>query len=334
MKSLFGNKDINMPMLYAGLGLLGAGYDRRVNPWQAAMQGYAAGNQQLQNQQLMGLRERQVGLEEKELERKQSQIDAGKQFLRMLTPQSESEWRAPSGQQPGGMLADPQQLIQAAAASGNSDYLKIAMGRAGLTAPEYHGSGWTDAEGNRWMLDVNRGPVRLPGKAALPQWVGEQIAEYEKDAGASNMRLRELGDLRAQFMNAKDLPSGWKGNLVEFAKAATGTEDAATLMRKKWNRVVTQQVLNSLPTGPASDRDIALARATMLGEQANPETIVGAISGMEKLERAGAAKSAFAARYMAENYGNNAGLEEAWQEYAKDKWEGWGFKPEREVTFE
>ena len=112
MKNLIG-KDINMPMLYAGLGLLGAGYDRRVNPWQAAMQGYAAGQQGDRFQAQQAMQERRLGLLERQDQRaeKASQREADAR-------EALQAWQA-SG-------ADPKELPGILASHGNVELLAKA----------------------------------------------------------------------------------------------------------------------------------------------------------------------------------------------------------------
>lgn len=71
----------------------------------------------------------------------------------------------------------------------------------------------------------------------------------------------------------------------EWLKGATGNQDALTEMRKEYIRLRQSQVKTMLPSGPASDKDVALAMQGFPPDTADAKTMSSFLRGMAKLQQ-------------------------------------------------
>jgi len=88
----------------------------------------------------------------------------------------------------------------------------------------------------------------------------------------------------------KAAAGGVTGGIVatgeEFIKSILGTEDEVTLLRKAADRLRVSRGVANLPTGPASDKDVALVMEGELKATANPKTVASYVRGIAKLAKA------------------------------------------------
>jgi hypothetical protein len=88
----------------------------------------------------------------------------------------------------------------------------------------------------------------------------------------------------------KAAAGGVTGGIVatgeEFIKSILGTEDEVTLLRKAADRLRVSRGVANLPTGPASDKDVALVMEGELSATANPKTVASYVRGIAKLAKA------------------------------------------------
>lgn len=124
-------------------------------------------------------------------------------------------------------------------------------------------------EGRRGQLS-GESEKRL-NAAASESVVANQLAD----------RMRELSSEIQTVLGQGGLPA--RGE--ELLKAALGTQDRETLIRREYLRLRNSAVINSLPPGPASDRDIRVFMEGFLDENANPQTLAAGLRGMEKVAR-------------------------------------------------
>jgi hypothetical protein len=81
------------------------------------------------------------------------------------------------------------------------------------------------------------------------------------------------------------MASGKYASAAEAVKKIWGSEDEVTRIRQEYMRLRNSQVLQSLPPGVASDKDIEVAMGVFPSETANPETISSFLRGMSKLNK-------------------------------------------------
>jgi hypothetical protein len=117
----------------------------------------------------------------------------------------------------------------------------------------------------------------------------------ESEAAAS--RLDSLAD---QFQ-ASTISGGKRGQLEEFFKEATGSEDFQTELRKQFVQLKNERVINNLPPGVASDRDIEIFMAGYPKDFSNKDYVASFMRGMAKTERAKADLNNFKAEWISQN---------------------------------
>lgn len=82
-----------------------------------------------------------------------------------------------------------------------------------------------------------------------------------------------------------ELSSGAPAQAAETIKRVWGSEDEVTRIRQEYTRLRNSQVLQSLPPGVASDKDIEIAMGAFPKETASPDAIASFLRGMAKLNR-------------------------------------------------
>lgn len=169
---------------------------------------------------------------------------------------------------------------------------------------EYYQSLPTD-EARAEYLRVKRGDQK-PSTAFEKRLFDSNDAAF---ASRSNVQKFEM----VANQMATVLPQGGlQGKWTEALKAATGNEDAVSLLRRDWSSLRASQVMKNLPPGAASDADVALAMSGFLPEFANAETVASFLRGLAKMETLKAEYHEFESEYLSQN-GTVVGMGEAWR---------------------
>lgn len=108
------------------------------------------------------------------------------------------------------------------------------------------------------------------------------IASTAGEASAANMI-----DLADRFEREGGGYGGLSGAL-EFGKKAVGWQGGMTELRNNYARIRNSAAMRNLPPGPATDKDIEIARQGMPPETADAGHIASFLRGMAKIERMGA----------------------------------------------
>lgn len=96
---------------------------------------------------------------------------------------------------------------------------------------------------------------------------------------------------------------GRLGSFNEWIKKSTGSENAITELRQEYNRLRNTAAIQSLPPGPATDKDIQLALAGFPSETGNPQVIASFLRGVAKLKAVESAVEGARGEWMANNKG-------------------------------
>jgi hypothetical protein len=99
-----------------------------------------------------------------------------------------------------------------------------------------------------------------------------------------------LNSLSRQYENlaneiTTEINSGTVAGVEEQVKKIFGSEDSVTRLRQEYRRLRNSQVLQTLPPGVASDKDIEIAMGAFPSDNANPELIASFLRGMSKLNK-------------------------------------------------
>lgn len=93
------------------------------------------------------------------------------------------------------------------------------------------------------------------------------------------------------------------GSFDESLKRFTGNENAITELRQEYTRLRNNAAIQSLPPGPATDRDIQLALSGFPTETGNPQIIASFLRGVAKMKGIESAIENAKAEWLANNRG-------------------------------
>lgn len=141
-------------------------------------------------------------------------------------------------------------------------------------------------------LDRSGTQLDANGRTAVNQAVGESTA-----ASALADRMNNL----ANRMQGQGMGWGWMSSAREAWKGAFGSQDPISGLRSEYNQLVNAQAVKNLPPGPASDKDIALAKQGFPPANASGEYLQSFLLGMAKMQQAVAAAADRKANWIAAN---------------------------------
>jgi hypothetical protein len=108
--------------------------------------------------------------------------------------------------------------------------------------------------------------------------------------------------------------AGVPGRVEEFFRRTFGKENELSALRTQFNNTINNAVLQSLPPGVASDKDIAIAMGGWPAGTSNPEFIAAYLRVMRGVQGYKYAQTLYRARYMQQNRGSELGFLDSWQE--------------------
>lgn len=147
----------------------------------------------------------------------------------------------------------------------------------------------------------------------MSTYIEKQLGAATDEAVESEGNVGRFNALADQVEQANFSGGLLGGKWAEAFKDITGTQDAVTDLRKRYNSIRGSQVVNNLPPGAASDTDIALALSGFPSDNAGAPQIASFLRGIAKLEQQKANFAAFKADYITNNK-SEAGLLRAWKE--------------------
>jgi len=120
-----------------------------------------------------------------------------------------------------------------------------------------------------------------------------QKAEY--DVGRMATLANRFEEMKPQLM------SGAAGSASEWLARLMGSEDEVTRLRTEYEQLRVSGAVNSLPKGPASDKDIQLVLKGWPSSTASPEYLASFLRGMQKLRVIEMAQASHSAAYLSRN---------------------------------
>lgn len=120
------------------------------------------------------------------------------------------------------------------------------------------------------------------------QWSSEVYKDYKDTSSErvkANAQFRQFQRLANEFAIAKK--NGVRGGILRWANMKArdilGLQDPNSNLYRAWNYIRASEVIQNLPSGPASDKDIAFVSEGALDKYSKPEAIEQAVRGMSKL---------------------------------------------------
>lgn len=128
----------------------------------------------------------------------------------------------------------------------------------------------------------------------------KSIEKSVNDSTASLNSANSMSALAQQFRQEKPT-TGLFGSANNMFAKLTGNETALRDLRIRQNSIVNSQVLKFLPPGPATDRDVAIAREGAPSTWDDPELVANWLDANARLERRAAQFNDFKAEWMSAN---------------------------------
>jgi len=143
------------------------------------------------------------------------------------------------------------------------------------------------------------------------------VREYAREASETAAQTRSIRNLANEFARV-EVSGGALGTMKEKWKAMTGNQDEITALKTKFNQVKNNMVMEALPPGVASDKDIEMAKSGFPTDEWNDEQISSYMKGMAKLSALASAEAEAHSIYLSENKGDDSGFLEVWREKANE----------------
>ncbi|KQN92119.1 hypothetical protein ASE90_05165 [Sphingomonas sp. Leaf67] len=141
----------------------------------------------------------------------------------------------------------------------------------------------------------------MEAAGARPDPGSVQIMNTAVVSGASNTALAQQTRVLADEFSASPARGGAFSDLTEFSKRTFGVQDGVSTLRGRYQQLVNNAAIKSLPPGPASDKDIKLAREGFPPPTAPRDYIVSWLKGMAKMQDIAAANDNARAEWIAGN---------------------------------
>ena len=135
----------------------------------------------------------------------------------------------------------------------------------------------------------------------------ERAFKAEQDIG----RMGYLANGFEDMLRSGQIRGGVLGSAGEWLKRLTGSEDQVTQLRTEYEQLKNKNVVQSLPPGVASDKDIEIAMRGWPGSTASPAYLAAFLRGMQKLRALDYAKALHDAEYIGRT-ASQRGMLENW----------------------
>lgn len=132
--------------------------------------------------------------------------------------------------------------------------------------------------------------------AGATKVINDSVASAQQNYALAD-RAKSLADSFA----ATPMTGGWQATAVTAWKGFWGTQDGVSGLRQTYQALINSQAVKNLPPGPASDKDIQLAKQGFPPPNAGKDYIVSFLRGMEKMQRIAAQNDDRRANWIAAN---------------------------------
>jgi len=154
----------------------------------------------------------------------------------------------------------------------------------------------------------------------LSAFAEKAIADSADAANVSRSSAAKYTSLADNLRKAAGMGGGLKATWGEWIKEQTGNQDELTALRKEALGITNSEAIASLPPGPATDRDIEMAKAPFPTEKSDPKYVADWLSAVSRLQQKKAEYAEFKADFIAKNgtvRGDGKSLSAAWKESQK-----------------
>ena len=127
------------------------------------------------------------------------------------------------------------------------------------------------------------------------------VNDLVTDSAAAQTQSQKLSSLADRY--AKEAQAGgiWTKGWAGFKRATGFSNDEQNAMMREYDRLINSEVLKALPPGPATDKDIEMARKGFPPSNADSTTITTFLRGVAKMSEVDAAHKQMKAEWMNQN---------------------------------
>lgn len=146
----------------------------------------------------------------------------------------------------------------------------------------------------------------------------EAIREAAAASGKSSGQARSMLRLATRYDTLKPT-GGVFGNGIKIYESVFASQDEASAIKKEFTRINNTMIINSLPPGVASDKDIQMAQDGFLNDSWNSEQISSFLRGQAKLAAYDAERENARSKHLKENDGEDADFIDEWDKKIKSE---------------
>jgi hypothetical protein len=139
------------------------------------------------------------------------------------------------------------------------------------------------------------------------------IRAVSDEADVAGSQVSTLLGLANDYSRTRPM-GGVGGKAMEKWKATFGTTDEVSRIKTQFQSVVNTNIINSLPPGVASDKDIEMAKSGYMNNAWSAEQIEEFLRGQAKLSAFVAEKKNAKAQWVSDRGGDSSGFNEHWGE--------------------
>jgi len=172
-------------------------------------------------------------------------------------------------------------------------------------------SGITQAQAQE-RLDIQRLTAEQQ-KKQLGAADKKYIRAVSDEADVAGSQVSTLLGLANDYSRTRPT-GGVGGKAMDKWKATFGTQDEVSRIKTQFQSVVNTNIINSLPPGVASDKDIEMAKSGYMNNSWSAEQIEQFLRGQAKLSAFVAEKKNAKAQWVSDKGGDSSGFNEHWRE--------------------
>lgn len=171
-----------------------------------------------------------------------------------------------------------------------------------------------EVEDEQWLKDYEQAAEgrTYASQVKFHETLIRDYRESMLDAAEAESLAAELADVASSFDNG-----GIGVTVDEWIKSQTGARDRVSVLRTRFTKLKNRKMVQGLPPGVASDRDVKLIDAGFPKTDATLKEMQEWAEGIARVERGLAEYNRFAEKYVGDNNYSAVGLIDAWEDYVK-----------------
>lgn len=146
----------------------------------------------------------------------------------------------------------------------------------------------------------------------------KRLSNAVDDASKSDLNIGKYKTLISDIEGANIQGGVIEGSWKEYFKDVTGNQDFVTDLRRQYAAIRGSQLVDNLPPGAASDKDIELALAGFPTDNATGKQLSSFLNGLIKLEGHKRDFNEFKSNYISEK-GTEKGMLKEWRKMQKER---------------